>query len=137
MAYSFHFFKFFNGKIMLTKLCLFLLRNTNPTCLYTYSPSFWGLPRWRQCRRYKRYRFDPWVGKMPGGGHGNPLRYSCPENPMDRGAWRATVRRVSESEMIEEASRWHVPLLVEAPSPLPVYPPALHRLPAWAPCVIW
>ena len=48
---------------------------------------------------------------------------------MDRGAWRATVRRVAESEMIEEASRRHVPLLVEALSPLPVYPPALHSQP--------
>ena len=27
----------------------------------------------------------------PGGGHGDPLQYSCLENPMDRGAWRATV----------------------------------------------
>ena len=30
-------------------------------------------------------------------GHGNPLQYSCPENPMDRGAWRAAVRGVTES----------------------------------------
>ena len=29
-----------------------------------------------------RYRFDPWVEKSPGGGHGNPLQYSCLENPM-------------------------------------------------------
>ena len=29
----------------------------------------------------------PKLGKCPGGGHGNPLRYSCRENPMDRGAW--------------------------------------------------
>ena len=29
---------------------------------------------------------DPWVGRSPGGGHGNPLQYSCLENPMDRGA---------------------------------------------------
>ena len=28
---------------------------------------------------------DPWVEKIPGGGHGNPLQYSCLENPMDRG----------------------------------------------------
>ena len=34
----------------------------------------------------------------PGGGHGNPLQYSCLENPMDRGAWRATVHRVAESQ---------------------------------------
>jgi len=30
------------------------------------------------------------LGRSPGGGHGNPLQYSCLENPMDRGAWRAT-----------------------------------------------
>ena len=29
----------------------------------------------------------PGVGRFPGGGHGNPLPYSCLENPMDRGAW--------------------------------------------------
>ena len=32
------------------------------------------------------------------GGHGNPLQYSCLENPMDRGAWRATVHRVTKSQ---------------------------------------
>ena len=35
----------------------------------------------------------------PGGGHGNPLQYSCLENPMDRGAWQATVRRVTKSRL--------------------------------------
>ena len=30
----------------------------------------------------------PGLGKFPGGGHGNPLQYSCLENPMDRGAWQ-------------------------------------------------
>ena len=38
------------------------------------------------------------LGRFPGGGHGNPLQYSCLENPMDRGAWRATVHRVSKSQ---------------------------------------
>ena len=33
----------------------------------------------------------PRSGRSPGGGHGNPLQYSCLENPMDRGAWLATV----------------------------------------------
>ena len=33
----------------------------------------------------------PWWGRSPGEGNGNPLQYSCQENPMDRGAWRATV----------------------------------------------
>ena len=36
-------------------------------------------------------------GRSPGGGHGNPLQYSCLENDMDRGAWRATVHRVTKS----------------------------------------
>jgi hypothetical protein len=33
---------------------------------------------------------DPWIGRSPGEGNGNPLQYSCLENPMDRGAWQAT-----------------------------------------------
>ena len=51
-----------------------------------------------QCRRRKRCRFDPWVGKIPRRQHGNPLQYSCLENPMDREAWQATVQRVSKSQ---------------------------------------
>ena len=35
----------------------------------------------------------PGLGRSPGGGHGNPLQCSCLENPMDRGAWQATVHR--------------------------------------------
>ena len=39
----------------------------------------------------------PVSGGSPGGGHGNPLHYSCLENPMDRGAWWATVHGVAKS----------------------------------------
>ena len=39
----------------------------------------------------------PGEGRSPGGGNGNPLQYSCLENPMDRGAWRATVHGVTKS----------------------------------------
>ena len=39
----------------------------------------------------------PGSGRSPGGGHGNPLHYSCLENPMDRGAWQAAVHRVAKS----------------------------------------
>ena len=39
----------------------------------------------------------PGLGRFPGGGHGNPLQYSCLENPMERGAQWATVHRVSKS----------------------------------------
>ena len=40
----------------------------------------------------------PGLGRSPGGGHGNPLQYSCLENPMERGAWQATVHGVSKSQ---------------------------------------
>ena len=43
----------------------------------------------------------PGLGRFPGGGHGNPLQYSCLENPMDRGAWQATVHVVAESDRTE------------------------------------
>ena len=39
----------------------------------------------------------PGSGRSPEGGHGNPLEYSRLENPMDRGAWLATVHRVAKS----------------------------------------
>ena len=39
----------------------------------------------------------PGLGRSPGGEHGNLLQYSCLENPMDRGAWQATVRGVAKS----------------------------------------
>ena len=39
--------------------------------------------------------------RSPGEGNGNPLQYSCLENPMDREAWWATVHRVTESDMTE------------------------------------
>ena len=39
----------------------------------------------------------PGLGRFPGGGNGNPLQYSCLENPTDREAWWATVRSIAES----------------------------------------
>ena len=56
-----------------------------------------GLPKWRsgkestcQCQKYKRCKSR----RSPGEGNGNLLQYSCLENPMDRGAWRAAVHGV-------------------------------------------
>ena len=40
----------------------------------------------------------PESGRSLGGGHGNPLQYSCLENPMDGRAWRATVHRITQSQ---------------------------------------
>jgi len=51
-----------------------------------------------QWRRLKRHGFDPCVGKILGEEHDNPFQYSCLENPMDRGAWRATVHGVVKSQ---------------------------------------
>ena len=40
----------------------------------------------------------PGLGRCPGGVHGNPLQYSCLENPMNREVWRATVHEVAKSQ---------------------------------------
>ena len=40
----------------------------------------------------------PGLGRAPGGGHGNPLQYSCLEHPTDRGALQATVHRVAKRQ---------------------------------------
>ena len=52
----------------------------------------------------------PGSGRSPGGGHGNPLQDSCLENPMDKGAWWATVQRVSQSQTQLKQLSTHVPL---------------------------
>ena len=41
----------------------------------------------------------PELGRSPGEGNGNPLQYSCLENPMDQGAWWATVHGVAKSQI--------------------------------------
>ena len=43
---------------------------------------------------YAKFLFYSWVGRSPGEGNGNSLQYPSLENPMDRGAWRATVHEV-------------------------------------------
>ena len=49
----------------------------------------------------------PGSGRSPGEGNGNPLQYSCPENPMDRGAWRATVHGVAKRRGHDQSDLAH------------------------------
>ena len=67
------------------ELCLFTKQDASgkaPTC---------------QCRAHKRHGFNPWVKKTPCRRAQQPTPVSCQENPTDRGAWRATVHSVTES----------------------------------------
>ena len=71
----------------------------------------------------------PGSGRSPGGGNGNPLQYSCLKNPMDRGAWWATVHGVEKSQTQLSTTQqlrtetsplllsFHWPKLVTQPSP--------------------
>ena len=76
-------------------------------------------------------------GRSPGGGHGNPLQYPCLGNPMDRGAWQATVRGVSKSwtrlSSTHLAAFFHMafapPTLPHPGCPWPLR--ATSRLPVW------
>ena len=73
------------------------------------SPS--GLPQWLSGQEPACNAGDlgliPGSGISPGGGHGNPLQYSCMENPMDRGAWWATVHGVAKSQTrLKRLSTW-------------------------------
>ena len=63
---------------------------------YDYMPSVVAqTSTW--CLQWKRPRFNPWLGRSPGEVNGNPLQYSCLENPMDRGAWWASVHGITKS----------------------------------------
>ena len=49
----------------------------------------------------------PGLGRSPGAEYGNPLQYSCLENPMDREIWRTTVHMVAESDKTEKSLERH------------------------------
>ena len=60
----------------------------------------------------------PGWGRSPGEGHGTPLQYSCLENPMDRGAWWATVCGVSDSQTRHAHTHTHTHTHATQPVPL-------------------
>ena len=79
-----------------------VILGTSRCCLHYLSPvGSAGLPRWLSGKKSAFHAGDssslPGSGRSPGVGNGNALQYSCLENSMERGAWRATIRRVTES----------------------------------------
>ena len=52
-----------------------------------------------QCKRFKRLRLDPWVGKIPWRRKWQPTPVFFLGNPMDRGVWQATVHGVADSDI--------------------------------------
>ena len=74
--------------------------DTNCTFIFYFG----GLPRWLMIKNPPANARDtgdtvliPGSGRSPGAGNGNPLQYSCLENSMDKGAWRATVHGVAKN----------------------------------------
>ena len=92
----------FSGSVIIAPL--FSVRQTQRKVFDFSKPLIYhGLSRWfsgkesaSQCRRHRKWGFNTWIRKIPWR-NGNPLQYSCLENPMDRGAWRATVHGVANS----------------------------------------
>ena len=70
----------------------------------------------------------PLSGRSPGGGHGNPLHFSCQGNPMDRGVWWATVHWVAKSRTRLRRLSMHRCKLLERGIRITVWPDQLERL---------
>ena len=73
---------------------------------------YWGFPHSSVSKEYACNAGDlgsiPGLGRPPGEGNGNPLQYSCLENPMDRGVWQAIVpgvARVGHDLVTQESER--------------------------------
>ena len=70
-----------------------------------------------QCMKCKRCRFSPWVRKIPWRRAWQPFQYSCLENPVDRGAWWATVHSIAKSQTRQKRLSRHSGRAL--PDPLP------------------
>ena len=72
-----------------------------PKSLFVFYQAYWVFPGGSDGKASAYSAGDPSLfpgsGRSPGEGNGNPLQYSCLENPMDGGAWQATVHGVSKS----------------------------------------
>jgi len=83
--------------------CFHVLSSVSSLILMAYVP-FGGLPRGSVVKNPPASAGDmnsiPGSGRSSEGGNGNLLQYSCLENPMDRGAWQATVHRLTKESNI-------------------------------------
>ena len=95
-------------------------------CVYRMGLSRWVNGKESSCN-VGNVSSIPGSGRSPGGGHGNPLQYSCLENLTDRGAWWAAVHRVAKSLTQSDFACTH---LTERPWPLksPYTPLLVSRL---------
>ena len=86
------------------KLCTYVVLMTYIIKMYicSFNDNSLGFPGAQMVKKSTCSTGDlgsvPGLGRSPGRGHGNPLQYSCLENPMDRGAWWATVHGVTKSQ---------------------------------------
>jgi len=81
-----------------------------------YPHIYIGLPWWLRGKESaclgNRLCFNPWVGKFPGGGNGNPLQDSCPGDPMDRGYWQVIVHGVAREFRHDLVTKRHLYIII-------------------------
>ena len=89
-----------------------LCGDIHPQRVWAHLQELRGFPGGSVVKNTPAYAWDirdsvsiPGSGRSPGGGHGNPLQYSCLKNPMDRGAWQATVHGVTAERLSTQAHR--------------------------------
>ena len=85
-----------------------LVKESDETEQLIHTHGLYGLPEWLKGKESVCNAGDtgdmgsvPGFRSFPGGEHGNPVQYSCLENPRDRGAWWAIIHGVIESDMTE------------------------------------
>ena len=90
-------------------------------CEYLIGPALFRLSWWLSGKEstYNTGDSIPGSGRSPGGGNGNPLQLSYLENPMHRGAWRATVHGVSKELDTTECADQHCTQRTKSPTTLP------------------
>ena len=102
-------------------ICLFfplihLISSTFTGIINTSWLELWGFPcsavGKKICLQCRSLGSIPWLGISPAEGNGNPLLYSCLENPLDRGAWWTTVHRATKSRTWLKRLSTHITLFM-------------------------